>query len=101
MRTLSVRKPSSVADTATSATSVTVEPTVKAGRARISPAEFPLPQPAASKALRRAKEFANVPTLIVFHTGTSMADLTGIGGKSAERDFLSAKRFCRTSRAVH
>jgi len=33
-------------------------------------------QPAASNALRRANEFANVPTVIVLHTGTAKADLT-------------------------
>jgi hypothetical protein len=37
-----------------------------------------MPQPAASNALLRAKKFVNVPTLIVFHAGTSTADLIGI-----------------------
>jgi hypothetical protein len=43
-----------------------------------------MPQPAASSALMRANEFANVPTAIVFHTGTAAADLIGIGGILAE-----------------
>jgi hypothetical protein len=68
-------------------------PTVKAGRARISSAEPPMLQPAASSALRRANEFANVPTAIVLHTGTAKADLTGIGGVSAEGVVLSVKWF--------
>src|SRR4029453_16980517 len=94
-------KPSSAADTAKSSTVVFVVPTVNAGRARISSAEFPMPQPAASNALRRANEFANVPTVIVLHTGTVKADLTKTGGVFAEGAVLSVKRFCRTSRAVH
>jgi hypothetical protein len=52
-----------------SSTLVVVALTANVGRARISPAEFPMPQPAASNALLRAKTFANVPILIVFHTG--------------------------------
>jgi hypothetical protein len=36
-------------------------------------------QLAASNALRRANEFANVPIAIVFHAGTVMAYVTGIG----------------------
>src|SRR5439155_15182340 len=78
-----------------------VVPTLNAGRARISSAEFPMPQPAASNALRWANEFANFPTVIVLHTGTAKADLTKTGGVLAGGVVLSVKRFCRTSRAVH
>src|ERR1700742_4069545 len=96
-----VWKPSSAPDSAKSSTFVFVVRTVKAGRARISSAEPPMPQPAASNALRRANEFANVPMVIVLHTGTAKADLMGIGGVLAEGAALSVKRFRRTSRAVH
>jgi hypothetical protein len=41
-------------------------------------------QPAASNALRRANEFANVPIVIVFHAGTPTADLTRTGGLTAK-----------------
>src|SRR5882762_6409806 len=60
-----------------------------------------MPQPAASNALRRANEFANVPIAIVLHTGAAAADLTRIGGIPAEGVRLSVKWFRRTSRAVH
>src|SRR6185295_18608773 len=100
-RAVSVWKPSSAADTAKSSTLVFLVPTVKAGRARISSAKPPMLQPAASSALRRENEFANVPTVIVRHTGTAKADLTAIGEVLAEGVVLSVKRFRRTSRAVH
>lgn len=58
-------------------------------------------QPAASSALRRANEFANVPIVIVFHTGTVTADLIGVGGTMAVGAFLSVKWFRKTCRAVH
>src|SRR6476660_8058311 len=98
---VSVRKPSSATDTAKSSTFVFVGPTLKAGRARISSAKPPMPQPAASNALRRANEFANVPTVIVLHTGTAKADLTGVGEVLAEEVIRTVKWFCTTSRAVH
>ena len=41
-------------------------------------------QPAASSASRSENEFANVPTVIVLHTGTAKADLTAIGEVLAE-----------------
>jgi hypothetical protein len=68
-----------------------VAPRVKAGRARISPAEPPMLQPAASNASIRANEFANFPTVIVFHTGTVAADPIVIGGILAEGILLSVK----------
>jgi hypothetical protein len=58
-------------------------------------------QPFVSNALRRVDESAKVPSVIVFHTGTSAADLTKTGGTLAEGAFLSFNWFCKTSRAVH
>jgi hypothetical protein len=48
-------------------------------------------QPAASNASIRANEFANFPTVIVFHTGTAAADPIVIGGILAEGILLSVK----------
>src|ERR1700722_12270342 len=96
---VSVRKPRSAADTAMSSTSVFEAERVKVGRARSSAADSRTPQLAASNALRRASVSANVPTVIVFHTGTETADLIRIGGILADGVFLSIREFCRTSRA--
>ena len=101
--TVSVSKPSSAADTAKSSTFVFVTLRVKAGRARICPAKSPILQPAASNALRRVNVSVKLPTVIVFHTGTSVADLTRICGMLVEGIFLSLSWFswfCRTSCAA-
>src|ERR1700684_3087804 len=98
---VSVRKPSSAADTAKRSTSVFVAKRAKVDRVRISAADASIPQLAASNASRSANEFANVPTVIVFHTRTSTADLIGIGGILADGSFLSASCFCKLSRAEH
>ena len=60
-----------------------------------------MPQPAVSNALRRANEFANVPTVMVFHTRVVEADLTKVGAAIAKDAFLNVKWFRKTSRAVH
>src|SRR4029079_10597394 len=99
--TVSDLKPSSAADTVKSSTLVFLTPRVKAGRARICPAKSPILQPAASNALRRANVSLKVPTVIVFHIGTSAADLHRFCGILAEGSFLSLNWFCRTSRAAH
>jgi hypothetical protein len=93
-------RPSSAAETANRSTSAFAVRTLKAGRARTSSAKPPMPQPAASSAVSRANEFANVPIAIVLHTGTSDADPIS-AGVLAEGDALSVNRFCWTSRAVH
>src|SRR5450631_2764140 len=98
---VSVSKPSSAADTARSSTFVLIALRVNSGRVRVSPAEFSTSQPAAFSALPSAIEFANVPTVIVFHTGTAAADLTKIGDTLAEEVFLSIEWFRRTSRGAH
>jgi hypothetical protein len=54
-------------------------------------AEPPMLQPAASNASIRANEFANFPTVIVFHTATVAADPIVIGGILAEGILLSVK----------
>src|SRR5690348_5589094 len=58
-------------------------------------------QPAASSALSSAKELANVPVVILLHTGTAKADLTTVGWVWAETAVFSVKRFFRASRAEH
>lgn len=96
----STASPRSAADTATRSTSVLLEARVNAGRARISSARSPMPQPAASNALRRANEFANAPSVIVFHTlGMSPVLTTADGAITGEN--VGTLAFCRTSRAEH
>jgi len=58
-------------------------------------------QRAASNAPMRANESGNVPIEIVFHTGTSSADLTIICGALVEAVFLGFNWFCKTSCAAH
>src|SRR6185437_16289247 len=96
----STASPRSAADTATRSTSVLLEARVNAGRARISSARSPMPQPAASNALRRANEFVNAPNVIVFHTLRTSLVLTAAGGAITGEN-VGTLAFCRTSRAEH
>src|SRR6516165_1267368 len=96
---VSASNPSSVADTKTSSRLALVVLTEKAGLARTSAAEAPIPQRALSNAFTRARVFANVPTAMVFHAETSAADLIGAFVAVVEGAFPS--RFCRTSRTEH
>jgi hypothetical protein len=64
----SVGMPSSAPDTTTRSTSTLTGFRVNAGRARICSARSPIPQPAASNALRRANVFAKRPNVMVFQT---------------------------------
>src|SRR6476659_1828584 len=96
----STASPRSAAETTTRSISVLLEATVNAGRARISSARSPMPQPAASNALRRANEFANAPSVIVFHTLRASPLLTTADGAITGEN-VGTLAFCRTSRAEH
>jgi hypothetical protein len=84
---VSSRKPSSATEITTMSSSVLLRLRVNPGRAKISCATLPMPQPAASSAASNPDLFSTVPTWMVFQTGTPAADRIGLGCDAGELAF--------------